>query len=192
MLQTYFNVNTIASSANFISILVLNDPLSTPWMLTCVYGPTIPTLKVEILENLARIGNTVEEPWYIIGYFNAIVDYKDKIGGSLFTSRSHCRFRLFIDNDGLLDMGYVEFPFTWNHCRARKANIQEMLDRGLCNTQWRAIFPQASIHHLPTYNSNHKSLLLYSISIYKNRPKLFRFEGMWHRDPTIGLIVSKA
>lgn len=45
-----------------------------PWMLTCVYGPTIPTLKAKSWENLARIGDTVEESWYIIGDFNAIVD----------------------------------------------------------------------------------------------------------------------
>lgn len=88
-------------------------------------------------------------------------------------------------------MGYISYPFTWNNHRVGRANIQERLDRGLSNTCWRLLFPQATIHHLPAFRSDHKPLVLHSVPSSPSRPKPFRFEEMWIRDPTIGAVIAK-
>lgn len=186
------DVQIITSSPNFISLVVLNDPVDQPWFLTVVYGPTIPIFKPTFWDELRRIGDTVNGPWCMVGDFNVILEQREKIGGRPFTSGSQCLFRRFIDDAELLDMGYFGNPFTWNNQRAGNANIQERLDRGLSNTLWRLMFPQATIHHLPAFRSDHKPLLMYTFSSPPNRPKPFRFEEMWVRDATCGAVISKA
>lgn len=120
------------------------------------------------------------------------MEQREKLGGRPFTSGSHCPFRRLVDENDLMDMGYIGYPFTWNNHRAWKANIQERLDRGLSNTRWRLLFPQATIHHLLAFRSDHKPLILHSVPNPPSQPKPFRFEEKWIRDPIVGTIIAKA
>lgn len=42
-------------------------------------------------------------------------------------------FCQFIDTHGLIDLGFIGHPFTWNNHRDGLANIQECIDRGFSN-----------------------------------------------------------
>lgn len=182
----------VSSSLNVISAMLLNDLVDHPWLLTGVYGPTIPILKPAFWDELRHIGDNVNGHWCVVGDFNAILEQREKIGGRPFTSSSHCPFRSLMDDAELFDMGYIGYPFTWNNWRAGIANIQERLDRGLNNSLWRLMFPHATIHHLPEFRSDHRPLLMCSSSLPPSRPKPFRFEEMWIRDATCGAVISKA
>ncbi|XP_026420307.1 F-box protein At3g07870-like [Papaver somniferum] len=58
---------------------------------------------------------------------------KDKIGGLPFKI-SDCEFyHNILSNDGLLDLGFKGYAFTWNNHREKEANIQERLDRAVAN-----------------------------------------------------------
>jgi hypothetical protein len=71
--------------------------------------------------------------------------------------------------------------------------IQERLDRGWANTDWKLLFPEASIQHLPHLNSDHCPLLLMldpPPPSTRNRP--FRFQPIWLNHPDFPRVVEEA
>lgn len=185
-------VQIINTAAHFITVMILNHPAGAQWFLTGVYGPPNPLLKPNFWDDLNRSGESIVAPWCVVGDFNAIVAQKEKIGGRPFTSGSRCRFRHFIDAQGLMDLSFTGNPFTWSNRQAGKANIQERLDRAMGNSQWSVLFLQASLCHLAAISSDHKPICLFTSPVHSSRPKPFRFEAMWLRDPSIGDVVSHA
>lgn len=186
------NVQVLSCTNNFITSLILNDLVNTPWLLTIVYGPTNSVLKLSFWEDIQRLGDTFNGPWCVGGDFNAILDQKDKLGGRIFSSGSMCRFTKCVDDGGLIDLGFMGYPYTWSNQRAGKANIQERLDRFFGNADWRHNFPHASVQHLIATCSDHKLILLLTNPILPSRPKPFRFEGMWVREPSSSGIIEQA
>ena len=54
------------------------------------------------------------------------------------------------------------------------------MDRALCNDQWRLLYPEATVHHLPRTCSDHSPLLLqlhWSVPPPNKRP--FCFQAAW-------------
>lgn len=105
--------------------------------------------KVAFWNSLTDIGNTLEGPWCLAWDFNALLEQRDKLEGHPFTFESECKFKKLVDDMGLLDLGFIGYPFTWNNHRVGRANIQERLDRAFSNTDWRLLFLQTTLHHLP-------------------------------------------
>lgn len=97
------------------------------------------------------------------------------MGGRPFTSGSTYRFKRFIDDVVLIDVGYVGFPFTWNNHQAGRANIQDRLDKGFENSAWQTLFLNATIHCVQGLSSYHKPLLL-SKSFSLHPPQTFQVQ----------------
>lgn len=100
--------------------------------------------------------------------FNSCLDQKDKKGGKSVSSTSRGGFRDCIDANGLIDIGFSGYAYTWTNRRIGKENIQERLDRCFANGEWRVRFPNAFVNHLtcpPLRPSTdpHKSLLTKSL-----------------------------
>lgn len=121
------------------------------------------------------------------GDFNALLKQKDNIDGMSFTSGSSCRFRRWIDYYGLLNLGFIRYPYTWNNVEQEKPTFMSV--RGFSNSAWSLLFPEASIHHLPTLSSDHKPIRLHTYPFRPFLPRPFRFECMWIRDPSVGQVV---
>lgn len=143
-------------------------------------------------DELNRIGEAFDRPWFMAGDFNSVLDQRDKIGANLVASSSRDGFRTMVDTNGLIDLGYIGYAFTWNNRREGKANIQERLVRGFANGAWRLLFPTASITHLSALQSNHRPLLINTNPPLSSRPKPFRFEVVWTRDPSAGTTIEEA
>lgn len=71
--------------------------------------------------------------------------------------------RRMVDCCGLIDMGYVGTPFTWMNMRSGLANIQERLDRAMCNQEWQDLFSDTVVKHLPRVKSDHVPLLITAV-----------------------------
>ncbi|KAL6134809.1 hypothetical protein ACLB2K_067037 [Fragaria x ananassa] len=143
---------------------------SSPWLLSGI--DSLP----------ARIGL----PWLLLGDFNELLSFADKIGGS-----NHYRFggmQDWVCRNGLIDMGYQGADFTWTN-----NNVKERLDRSFCDGGWRLRFPDACLVHLARMKSDHCPILVRLFPSSRG-PKLnspFRFQAMWMNHEKYPQLISE-
>lgn len=128
---------------------------------------------------LDLIGSNHQEPWVCIGDFNDISAQEDKKGERQFAQSSNGGLNSTIFNNGLIHLGFSGNAFNWSNKRGGNANIKERIDRGLASTNWRSLFPRATISHLPAIGSDHNPILMDTVGEICNYPKPFKFEKMW-------------
>ncbi|KAL3623080.1 hypothetical protein CASFOL_031896 [Castilleja foliolosa] len=115
------------------------------------------------------------------GDFNDIMDQKEKKGGLLFTCSSTHRLVHDLNDNGMIDLGFTGYPFTWSNKRKGLHNIQQRLDRGVGNDDWITLYPLAIVKHLTPVASDHSPILI-STSSEPILPTPFKFEEMWTDD----------
>lgn len=96
----------------------------------------------------------------MLGDFNSVCCSEEKQGGDRPIDSYLNIFRQFINDFGLMDLGFRGDYFTWNYRRDGEANIRERLDHVLVSYQWRCLYPHALVNHLEDRGSDHKLLLL--------------------------------
>lgn len=153
-------VHILGFNQCMISAFVRYSFLSLTFVLTLVYDPSCYHGKRQFWDSLDGLAKSHSEPWAIVGDFNAITTPSEKLGGHPFASSSFGGLRGFINSCGLVDMGFHGNSYTWTNGRQGCANIKERIDRGLANQQWRTLFSNATILHIPSITSDHLPLLL--------------------------------
>ncbi|CAL2229041.1 unnamed protein product [Prunus armeniaca] len=124
-------------------------------------------------------------PWLIAGDFNELLTTDEKFGGVL-----ECKsegFRNWVDGNEMIDLGYSGPKFTWNNKR-----VYARLDRAICNMQWRRLFPEANVQHLPRTTSDHNpiKIKLSSRFVVSLHLRPFRFEAMWMQHEQFNEFIS--
>lgn len=152
------------------------------WLITVVYASPNLARRAQLWDDLSQLAETIDQPWSVLGDFNAILTDEERRGGASSPStRGRQGFRDMISDCNLVDAGFQGSPFTW-----RNGSLFQRLDRILINMQWRTRFPQAAIFHLPYFKSDHRAVLMRMC--FQKRPnrnrRPFRFLAVWltHND----------
>ena len=143
-----------------------------------MYGHPCPARRAYLWQNLSIIVASWNLPWVVCGDFNDILFEDEKLGKLSGKSRG---FKDWFDQHGLIDLGFLGPKFTWVNKRVGSDFVMKRLDRAICNKEWRVLFPEAFVRHLPRRCSDHCPLLISLISdkIPSAELKPFRFEAMW-------------
>lgn len=72
---------------------------------------------------MADIAETLNLPWLLAGYFNAVVSPEEKLGVNDRDLISMREFREAIDKCALLDLGMTGGVFTWTNKRTGLAQL---------------------------------------------------------------------
>jgi len=127
---------------------------------------------------MSEFGSNCVLPWLCIGDFNAITSQTNKLGGRSFNRFYFNNFAQFMNQFGMIDLGFSSNSFTWsNHCQCSSL-IKERLDRGIASIQWVQQFPSYLISHLPAHTSDQNPLLLDTSVRYPSLLRPFRFCGV--------------
>ncbi|KAH7834751.1 hypothetical protein Vadar_019280 [Vaccinium darrowii] len=123
---------------------------------------------------------------------NDLLCSEEKQGGLAHPPWSFQGFQNFVDDCGLVDLGFSGYPFTWRNNRSGEGYIQEQLDRVLATPSWCLLFDQASVTHLNTVGSDHNALLL-NLRVVANRNRVpFRLDARWVEDDEAYQVISQA
>uniref|UniRef100_A0A453EM00 Endonuclease/exonuclease/phosphatase domain-containing protein n=1 Tax=Aegilops tauschii subsp. strangulata TaxID=200361 RepID=A0A453EM00_AEGTS len=102
-------------------------------------------------------------------------------------------FRDVLEVCGLVDLGLIGAPFTYDNKRSGAGNVKVRLDRAVATSSWRNMFAFAAVTHVPSPCSDHVALLI------KGSPdpgpvgcKLRRYELFWERDPALPDVINEA
>lgn len=103
--------------------------------------------------------------------------------GGFFSARRGACFRERLDQCGLMDLGFKGSPCTYRRAELCVTTTRVRLDRAACNPEWRLMFPEACVQHLPRTSSNHNPILLKVHGTpppKKDRPSHFQAAWMLH------------
>ncbi|KAL0287399.1 UNVERIFIED_CONTAM: hypothetical protein Scaly_2765900 [Sesamum calycinum] len=80
-----------------------------------------------------------DEPWLVLGDFNAVLDDSEVRGRAADTSVSMAEFRTCILDTGLVQLPFTGCPYTWHNCSEGTRSLWKRLDRMLVNEahKWR-------------------------------------------------------
>lgn len=172
--NTKLEVNS--KSRNVIHAVV-TQPDKSKWDLICVYGDPAHTKNEEVWRRI--LGITMEgKSVCVLGDFNAILSEEDKHGGDPILNSNSRKFRRFMFEAQLIDLGFKGPAYTWTNKQNSSHAIYKRLDRVLANVQWTQSHPEATVHHLPRIHSDHSPILLRTRR-HTRSTKKFKMESWW-------------
>ncbi|XP_075665376.1 uncharacterized protein LOC142635044 [Castanea sativa] len=128
-----------------------------------------------------------------MGYFNDVTKEEEKSGGNGINSRRVNVYNECMDFCNLIDLGFSGPKFTWTNCRDISDLIQQRLDKVWVNSDWKLIYPEATVSHLARISSDHCPFLLsLDPNLGPRRSRLFRFQPMWLSHDGFPSIVREA
>ncbi|KAL0292193.1 UNVERIFIED_CONTAM: hypothetical protein Sradi_6999800, partial [Sesamum radiatum] len=123
-----------------------------------------------------------DDPWCVLGDFNAIVDSSEASGRAVESGTSMAEFRDCISSTGLLHLPFTGCPFTWHNCSEGSRSLWKRLDRILVNESWVVLWPQASYVCALPGTSDHSPIIL-SGSDGRLEKGCFRFDNFLAKQP---------
>ncbi|KAL0307851.1 UNVERIFIED_CONTAM: hypothetical protein Sangu_3008200 [Sesamum angustifolium] len=117
-----------------------------------------------------------DEPWLVLGDFNAVLDDSEVRGRAADTSVSMAEFRTCMLDTGLVQLPFTGCPYTWHNCSEGTRSLWKRLDRMLVNEAWLEKWPGSSyISALPS-TSDHSPLIISGTNGEAERT-IFRFDN---------------
>ncbi|KAL0439691.1 UNVERIFIED_CONTAM: hypothetical protein Slati_2452100, partial [Sesamum latifolium] len=129
-------------------------------LIAVVYGECSLIQRRELWAGILSLADDVtEEPWILLGDFNAVLDSSEVCGRAADTSASMEEFRETIIAADLVHLPFTGCPFTWHNCSEGSRSLWKRLDRMLVNEMWLVKWPQASYLAALPSTSDHSPLL---------------------------------
>jgi len=151
------------------------------WILTCVYASPQPQTREILWQKLLSLATEIQKPWLLAGDFNKTVSIEERNHGGAEIEQRCRQFKHWIDNTGLVDLGFSGPKFTWTRGLTQATRKEARLDRALCITAWRLYFPHGAVCHLIQAGSDHSPLFISTegFMLPGTLSKPFRFQVAW-------------
>ena len=166
-------------SKQLISMQVCLD--NSPCTLSFVYAATNYIDRWVLWEALISFAASCDDPWMVVGDFNAILGAHERAGGNHPSIVSCSNFPNMIDVCSLTHLLIEENLFTWCN-NSNRGRIEQRLDKALCNLAFYDAWPNNKSLILP--RSDHSALVVSGFPINSLGLQPFRFHSVWieHHD----------
>ncbi|KAL0298047.1 UNVERIFIED_CONTAM: hypothetical protein Sangu_3164500 [Sesamum angustifolium] len=128
--------NTEGGNSN-IHCRAYNKRLHTRCLISVLYGDYDLIPRRDLWSTLRTLSIEIgDEPWLVLGDFNAVIDDSEVRGRAADTSASMAEFRSCILDTGLVHLPFTGNSFTWHNCSEGTRSLWKRLDRMLVNEAW--------------------------------------------------------
>ncbi|KAL0289987.1 UNVERIFIED_CONTAM: Retrovirus-related Pol polyprotein from type-2 retrotransposable element R2DM [Sesamum radiatum] len=156
-------VDVLRVEAQFIHCALFNKRTSTKCLISVVYGDCEAVRRRSLWESLLSISeDTVDDPWCVLGDFNAIVDPSESCGRVVEPNSAMAEFSDFITDAALVHLPFQGCPYTWHNCSEGIRSLWRRLDRVLVNEVWLLKWPRTSYLSALPSTSDHSPIVLRS------------------------------
>ncbi|RYR27722.1 hypothetical protein Ahy_B01g051758 [Arachis hypogaea] len=178
------SVKVVRSCVQFIHMEVTHEN-NHSWMLTAIYASPQERNRRSLWSELRTIATGMSKAWLLVGGFNEIMCASEKKGGGRTDLHACAKFKKWIDDCCLIDLGYIGSKFTWKGpVWEGMERVFKRLDRALCNADWRTKFAEAKVDVLTRMRSDHHPLLvILNPQLASRYERPFRYEAMWITHP---------
>ncbi|XP_074296800.1 uncharacterized protein LOC141627423 [Silene latifolia] len=173
-------VEPVYEHAQFITLEVSRTG-GVPWLFTAVYASPDPTNRRALWTELEDFARTNNKPWLLAGDFNETRSLGERHGGNASMAKRCENFNNWIENCELLELEFSGPAHTWARGNSPETRQSARLDRALCSVEWGTIHEDASVRHLPAFQSDHCPLLIApnGFAPLNSVQKPFRFQAAW-------------
>ncbi|KAL0289202.1 UNVERIFIED_CONTAM: Retrovirus-related Pol polyprotein from type-2 retrotransposable element R2DM [Sesamum radiatum] len=177
------DVEVLRVETQFIHCKVTNKAMHTTCLMTVVYGECDIIPRRELWAGLCLLsGSLSDEPWCVLGDFNAVIDASEICGTSADVSNAMAEFQDCITAAALVHLSFTGCLFSWHNCREGSSSLWKRLDRILINAAWLTTWPNSKyICALPS-TSDHSPLILSGYDRGMGRGT-FRFANFLAKQP---------
>lgn len=146
------------------------------WWISAVYGPQTDTAKLQFLQEMRQIKQSVGDKWMIIGDYNMILQAADKSTSNL-NHRIMRAFRDAVNELELKELRLAGRKYTWTNNRTHTR-----IDRVFCTIEWESMLPNCSLRAESSATSDHCPFVLVGDTASPTY-RGFRFEAFWAKLP---------
>ena len=180
------------SHEQFVTVEVQpHDRMS--WLLTIVYASPHTQHRDILWQKLQQFASVHDKPWLLAGDFNETISLEERNHGVPEMLRRCKRFKHWIENTGLIDLGFSGPNFTWARGMSSATRKEARLDRALYNIEWRRRFQDGCVRHLLQAGSDHSPLLIvtggFALAKLPNKP--FWFLAAWATHDQFETVVKE-
>ena len=172
-------VMDVVTTAFTVEVHIMESEANVDWWFIGIYASTDDQIRRNQWEVIERRKVLWGQRWLISGDFNDIASNDEKWGGRRREEGSFRDFRLFIHQNGLIDLGFEGKPWTWSNQWTQEGEIRQRLDRALGSSAWSQHFDRATVKHIENFGSDHSMILLDANPLRERRKKRFIFDKMW-------------
>ncbi|XP_074289598.1 uncharacterized protein LOC141614751 [Silene latifolia] len=176
----FVSVLPVKEHPQYITIEVSRNG-ELPWFFSAVYASPNPSNRVELWTELERFARNNNHPCMLAGDYNETRSLTERHGGNNNMARRCELFNNWIESCQLIELEFSGPAHTWSRGNSEATMQSARLDRALCNNEWGTMFGDASVRHLPAFQSDHCPLLIspngFAPLNAVQRP--FRFQVAW-------------
>jgi len=176
----------------FVTIEVHNYEINFSFNIIFIYAPPMDKYKNNFWEKLTNYMKNSSLPSIVLGDFNDILCFADKLGGAYPNRNRFQRINNIIQECNLIDVISRGNEFTWRKRREGENNTFEKLDRALAHFEALNKFNNLHVWNHAFSSSDHCLIsinLNYSKQNFKNEP--FRFKTCGRRGRIAGTLLTK-
>ncbi|KAL0310908.1 UNVERIFIED_CONTAM: Retrovirus-related Pol polyprotein from type-1 retrotransposable element R2 [Sesamum angustifolium] len=135
--------------SQIIHCRAFNKRKHTRCLISVLYGASDLIPRRRLWDALRTLATGIQdEPWLVLGDFNAVVDDSEVCGRAADTSVSMAEFRSCILDTGLVQLSFTGCPFTWHNCSEGTRSLWKRLDRMLVNEAWLETWPGTAMYEI--------------------------------------------
>lgn len=182
-------LNTKTTTPRYAKLTITYKPTAKTYSIIGAYCPAQESEKQTFWDQLAHDLQQITVPWLLLGDFNEMLSYNNKLGGRPLLLHQLKRLPHLLTHTNAIDIPCLQKAYFWKSNLSNQL-IYERLDRAIAHQTFRNEFPNGTITYGNFSVSDHAPVFYSSNDTQKTTPSLLRYTNFWALEKQSHTIVQ--